>query len=310
MPNLFWKKSNRITVNVAEKPFVSEEELETYLSETSELLSDIYIFKRQVRGNSGQEIPDLIGIDKENNVVLLELKNTLVNEDIAPQVLRYAIWAETHPDSLKALWLEYEDKPDDVDVNWDALSIRIVIVAPEYKTTVPKMISKIDYDVDLLEIKRFALEKNEFVSIKSLDKEKGEIGGVTRAQEVYDESFYKNNFNKKSVENFLKIAKQIDRYQTGKGWNLTKKFNRNYIGFKHGFFNVFGVKWLGSRSFGVFFKIQEKLIKKIVTQEPLKYRDDSQWGELVYRVDQNIIFNPNNLNKLFTESYRKVVGLD
>ena len=98
MQNFFWKKNENL-VSIEEVPFRTEEELEKYVfGEQAELLEDIFVFKRQVRAS--RDIPDLIGVDRDNNVVIIENKNTEVTEDILPQILRYALWAETNPDSV------------------------------------------------------------------------------------------------------------------------------------------------------------------------------------------------------------------
>jgi len=48
------------------------------------------------------------------------MKNVTVDASIIPQVLQYAFWAETNPDSIKSLWLECENKPDDLTISWDS----------------------------------------------------------------------------------------------------------------------------------------------------------------------------------------------
>ena len=115
MYNIYFKNKQNKTTTAIEEPFKTEEEFEKYLMETKELFSDIFILKRQV--NTGRDIPDMIGVDRDNNIVIIENKNVLVTEDILPQVLRYAIWAETNPDSIKAMWLEAENRPDDIEID-------------------------------------------------------------------------------------------------------------------------------------------------------------------------------------------------
>ena len=68
MPNLFWRKSTGEVLNVIESPFRTEEQLESYLQKTRELLSDLFIIKRQVRTARRSDIPDLIAFDKEEGV--------------------------------------------------------------------------------------------------------------------------------------------------------------------------------------------------------------------------------------------------
>ena len=121
MPNLFWKNNKNKTVNLVEQKFKSEEEFEKYIYNNKELLSDIFIINRQIRARGGREIPDIIGIDNDGNVIIIEMKNTIVDENILPQVLKYALWAQTNPDSIKLLWSECKDKPEDIDIDWDNL---------------------------------------------------------------------------------------------------------------------------------------------------------------------------------------------
>ena len=85
--------------------------------------------------------------------LIIENKNIIVTEDILPQILRYAIWAETNPDSIKAMWLESEDRPEDIEVDWDSVEIRIIILAPSIKLTVSRLLRKINYNIELIEVR-------------------------------------------------------------------------------------------------------------------------------------------------------------
>lgn len=100
MANLFWKSKDKV-VNLVESPFKTEEEFERTVFGTAELLEDISLLKRQVRGGNKPGIPDIIGVDSDGSICILELKNKSVDASIIPQVLEYAIWAETNPDSIK-----------------------------------------------------------------------------------------------------------------------------------------------------------------------------------------------------------------
>lgn len=153
MANLFWK-TRKGTQALLDKPFKTEEEFERTVFSTAELLKDIFLLKRQVRGGNKVGIPDIVGVDKEGNVCIIEMKNTEVDADIIPQVLQYAFWAETNPDSIKALWLQCEDKPDDIEINWDKLQVRILIIAPTIRRSTLDLVNRINYPVDPIEVKR------------------------------------------------------------------------------------------------------------------------------------------------------------
>ena len=100
MTNLYWRTEGK-TRNLIPKPFESETEFEEYIYKNQELLGDIFIIHRQIRTGSKQGIPDLLGVDQDESVCIIEMKNIEVSEEILPQVLGYAIWAETNPDSIK-----------------------------------------------------------------------------------------------------------------------------------------------------------------------------------------------------------------
>lgn len=119
MANLFWKQKGAKTLNLLSTPFASEEEFEKVIYETEEILEDIFLIKRQIRGGKKAGIPDIIGIDNDGNVCIVEMKNVAIDASVIPQVLDYALWAQTNPDSIKNLWLEAPKQPEDVVVNWD-----------------------------------------------------------------------------------------------------------------------------------------------------------------------------------------------
>src|SRR5690606_7294503 len=104
----------------------SENELEAYIFANQEILGgDISIIYRQIRTGNRQGIPDMLGVDQDARVCIVELKNAEANEDVLSQALGYAMWAETNPDSIKAIWLESKHRPEDIALDWDNLDIRI-----------------------------------------------------------------------------------------------------------------------------------------------------------------------------------------
>ena len=100
MVNLYWKNKNQIK-DVEEKRFLNEADFEKFIFDNQSILGgDISIIHRQVRSGTKDGIPDMIGIDTDNRICIIELKNSEAVEEIVPQALQYAIWAETNPDSI------------------------------------------------------------------------------------------------------------------------------------------------------------------------------------------------------------------
>ncbi|MBU4201366.1 MAG: hypothetical protein KKG09_01665 [Verrucomicrobia bacterium] len=305
MANLFWRTKKR-TKALVDRPFKTEAEFEKTVFESSELLKDIFQLKRQIRGGNKSGIPDIIGIDADGSVCIIEMKNCEVDASIIPQVLQYAFWAETNPDSIRALWLECENKPEDIQVAWDDLQVRIIVIAPTILRSSLHLVNKIGYPVDLIEVKRWVEGDNEFLLVNRLEEEapvnrqRRPVSGLR----VYDEAFYKTERNSKSVDEFIRYAREIERLVAKKGWQLETKFNRGYCGFKAGFFNAFGVKWWGTKSFGIFVKITQSEAKRF-NPSPANYAN--LWKEAYYKIETGKT-KTNNFLPIFEFAYRKLAG--
>lgn len=281
MANLFWKTKKGVKALLA-TPFKTEEELEKIVFEHSELLEDIFLLKRQVRGGSKSGIPDIIGIDSDGNVCIIEMKNCAVDASIIPQVLQYAFWAESNPDSIKSLWLECDNRPDDIVVTWENVQVRILIIAPSILRSTLDLVVKINYPVDLIEVKRWVEADHEILLVNKLEPEPKKATRPVTGLLVYDEAFYKTLYNTKSVDDFMRYTKELTALVKTTGWKLEPKYNKHYCGYKAGFFNAFGVKFYGSKTFGFFFKLTEQEAKSV--NIPMT-RYDEQWREAVYYIE-------------------------
>jgi hypothetical protein len=250
------------------------------------LLSDLFIIRRQVQTGHHSDRPDLIAVDKEGSLVIIELKNGTVNEDVITQVLRYATWAETNPDSIKNMWLEHEDRPADIKIRWDHLSIKVLIIAPSVSSRVLRLANKIKYPMSFLEIKRFCIDKDEFILIEQLEPEPEVKVVVAGGQDTYDKKYYLEEYNEKSVPKFFEMIKSIDRLVEEKGWELEKKMNKGYVSYKYGFPIVFAATWIGSKSFGIFFKLPKKKAQAMAIHGLSLHRYDDQWKQALYKVEK------------------------
>lgn len=285
MANLFWRQKSKKTLNLLSTPFASEEDFEKVIFETKEILEDIFLIKRQLRGGKKAGIPDIIGIDNDGNVCIVEMKNVATDASVIPQVLAYAFWAQENPDSIKNLWLEAPEQPEDIVVNWDKYEVRIIIIAPAIEPSTLELVNTINYPVDLIEIKRWVEGSSQFLLVNKLEPERTKKMRPVRGLEVYDREFYESHFNKHSVEAFLAFAEKTEHLIRAKGWPLETKFNKHYCGFKHGFFNAFGIQWIGSKTFAFFFKLPKSVAEKIRPNGLKMDRYDDQWKQAFYYID-------------------------
>ncbi|MGB3903993.1 MAG: hypothetical protein WBB22_03660 [Anaerolineae bacterium] len=307
MPNLFWKSGTGETINVVETGFGTEDALEEYIQEHPEVLGELFIIARQTRSATRRDQPDLIAVDADGQVVIIELKKDTATEDAIPQVLRYAIWAETNPDSIKAIWLEAEDRPEDLEINFDALRIKIMIIAPSIAANVLRLVNRITYDVELVEIARFAVRDSEFVLITQ--REPAAIEGIrtTVTRQKWDEDFYRKEHHPKSVDGFMRAVRASERLIKQKEWHLETKFNKWYVGFKHGFPNVFAVAWLGSRSYALWFKVPKEVAEAARIEGYPMLRYQTEFKQALYKIGSStdiLKFLP-----LIEKAYENITGL-
>jgi len=308
MSNLFWKTESGELATLAGSEFKTEEQLEDYLYANPQLLGELVIISRQTKTGSRRDIPDLIAVDTDGNVVIIEIKRGIATEDVIPQVLRYAIWAETNPDSIKALWLECENKPDELEIDWDSLAIRIMIIAAEIPSNVLRLVNRISYPTELVEVSRFSGEAGElFVLVNPRTPEPVPKNKTVAGQQVWDEQWYRNNYNPDSVTHFLATVKRIEEIVAENDWQLVSKMNKNYVGFKYGFFNAFGVEWAGSKTFYLFFKMPKDVYESL----DLSFVDHATYDEGWKQVECKVTGKDYPLDKLvpvFEIAYRKLAG--
>jgi len=309
MANLFWKWGKGKTLNLLSVPFTSEEELELAVFNTKGLMAEVYPLKRQVRGGKKPGVPDIIGVDKDGNVCIVEIKNVRVDATILPQVLRYAIWAESNPDSIKNLWHEADEQPEDVQMSFDEYHVRIIIIAPSIDRSTLSLAGKINYPVDLLEVIRWSEDSNEFLLVNRLESENTAKVKPVRGLPNYDRQFYEAHFNKTSVGHFLHYVEETKRFVRKKGWPLEAKFNRNYCGFKSGFFNAFGIKWIGSKSFAFFFKLSREVAEKSTPKGVPMTRYDALWKDAIFKIEPHKT-RVESLAPLFKAAVETLEGKD
>ena len=308
MQNLFWKLHGE-TRTLIEQPFQSESEMEKYIYANPDLLGDVYIIYRQVKTGQKQGIPDMVGVDQDGRICIIELKNQSADEGILPQALGYAIWAETNPDSIKAIWLESKQKPENIGIDWDNLDIRLILVAPTYKSTVARMAGKIGYPIDLIQIKRYMFEENEFVSVEYLEETSYPKVRTTKGVTEWDWGYYESEHGRKAMALVKQTVENIESYVKQKGWNLPFNINKYYVGFKFGNKVIFNVAWGGTYAWKLKFKIPK--------ESAMDYRG-TDWEFQTYDEGfKEAIFRPlkespdiRELERFFVEAYSKVSGIN
>jgi len=300
MNNLFWIQKNKKTFNLLEKPFASEDEFERKVFHTKELLGDIFLINRQTRGGSKYGIPDIIGVDNDGNVCIIEMKNVETDSSVIPQVLGYALWAEKNPDSIKSILLEMHDVPEDIEVDWKDYQVRIIIIAPKIDPSTLDAVAKINYEVDLIEIKRWIEKSAEFLLVNKLEHTHSKKVRPVRGTMVYDRMFYEQRKNKNSIKIFFEISDKTNKIVEDQEWSLERKYNKNYCSFKYGAFIVFHIQWMGTKSLAIGLKLPKSIAKRNQPKSWKMEKYHERRNTAYYKIDNSK--NINNLLPLFKKS--------
>lgn len=308
MLNLYWKTGEQ-TVTLVAKPFPTETALESYVLQNQDILGgDIYIIHRQIRTGSKEGIPDMIGVDQDSRVCIIELKNVEADESILPQALGYAIWAETNPDSIKAIWLESKQKPEDISIDWDNMDLRVILIAPSFKRNVLRMAGKIGYPVDLVQIQRYCAEDHEFLLVEVLEDEQKPKAGVTTVKQDWDWEYYESEHGKDATAQFRAAVEALERFVQKQGWDLPYNLNKYSAGFKLGNKVVFEVAWGGTYAWHVRAKLPKETAEGFKGEHWEFQRYDSSFHQALFRPLQPNEMSIEKLEPFLIEAYRYVSG--
>jgi len=307
MLSLYWKTDNQ-TRSLIEKPFKSEAEFEKYIFENQDLLGDIYVIHRQIRTGSKQGIPDMLGVDQDARVCIIELKNEQATEDILPQSLGYAIWAETNPDSIKAIWLESKRKPEDIEIDWDNIDIRLVLIAPDFRETVLRMVSKLNYQVDLIRVRRYSFAEDEFLVVEVLEEKPKSRISTTKVMGDWDWGFYESEHGKEATAQFRKAVDAVEALVRKHGWDMPYNLNKYYTGFKLGNRVVASVGWGSTSTWHLKLKLPEELAKGFKGKVWEFQRYDHSFHEALFRPLNANAVDVSELDSLFQSAYEYVSG--
>lgn len=303
--NLIQIRSKTDTVLMSEVEIHPEKAIENLIFETQNLLPEIYKLKTQFATYNQNEVIDVIGLDNENNIVIIEIKDEMVDESALSQGIRYALWVEAHPDAIKNIWHERNKTPD---FDWEKdVSIRVVIVGPSFEALVPKLATKMGYNFDLIEIKKFTDGNLDYIFLNTLKTPEREKSRAINPIQGYDEAIYMRNFNPSSAQEFWKLANKLEDYIKNKKWNLTRANNKSYISFKYGFPIVFGLQFVGSKSFCFFFKVSKDIAEATEIKGYNIYRYEDQWKQAMHKVE-NANINLSLFEPLFEAAYKNIVG--
>jgi hypothetical protein len=158
-------------------------------------------------------------------------------------------------------------------------------------------------------VKRFVLDREQFVLISQVSPELETKPKPTHGLEVYDQAFYERSHGKEAVRQFISATKKIERLCSARGWALDLKFNKYYAGFKYGNKVCFSVHWGGTHAWYLALKVAESVARKAKAEGWEFQRYEEQWGQAVMRCLDPEKAQVSELGRLFEAAYRNIAGI-
>ena len=144
------EKDGKISQHYETTKIVKEKEIEDFLENNIQILEeDLMVIGRQVETDEGN-YADLMALDKDANVVIVELKRDLTPREVIAQIIDYGVWAEdlkyddlhaiakrNHLPDHHRLSDKFEEWTDEIDPEWNQTQ-KLYVVAQEIDPSTKK----------------------------------------------------------------------------------------------------------------------------------------------------------------------------
>ncbi|MDI1495077.1 MAG: hypothetical protein K8823_383 [Cenarchaeum symbiont of Oopsacas minuta] len=259
--DVFTRYNNKLS-KFQHQPNNFEIDLEDFLEKNPSILEDnLKIIGRQVNATPHGKI-DLLGLDSQNNLVIIEIKKNTAKYDAVAQAINYHLWAcklkitdlihikgKSKLKIPKKLTEDIRNTIDGKDVNFNEYP-RLYVVAEhlhENAITYAEKMKTTDIDIDCVEINFYDNKKIILVN------------KIFSTPTFFDDDISKYHNIDKSV---LDLVNTIKKYVNN--WSdVTIHHTKNYIAFKH-----------NKRNFLALHLRQHKLIAHIIKKnidDPKKF---------------------------------------
>lgn len=227
MARLFRLEESGELVKAGERPFTNEvSEMEPFIKRNPSILRDVFIFGEQITSSGRDKRTDLLAVDKNREVLIIELKKDQVDKSILNQVLAYENYWKKHPDAAKSIWMSFPNKPPRIEPDWEGYDPHVTIVAPFFDSELVEISNSKKLGIRFVEISRYQYERSIFIVVN--EPEALELKEtVVSARGGYNWDWYAEN---SADEDQVKVGKylldEIVRFSKQSGWEIEPKFNK------------------------------------------------------------------------------------
>ncbi|MFO7891976.1 MAG: hypothetical protein R6V04_16740 [bacterium] len=186
----------------------------------------------------------------------------------------------------------------------------MILIAPEFQETVPRMAGKIGYPIDLMQVRRFGFQEEEFLLVEVIKEKTLKKTSTTKVMGEWDWDFYESEHGGKATNQFKQAVEEVARIVERHGWNIPYNLNKYYTGFKLGNRVVFNVSWGGTYAWKVKMKVPKEHAQASDPSGWEFQRYDDNYNEAVFRPLDPDHFDVSQLEPLLVKAYNYIAGTD
>ncbi|MFO8145167.1 MAG: DUF5655 domain-containing protein [Candidatus Syntrophosphaera sp.] len=207
--------------------FKHEKNLQRLFEDNLETLMGVrFIASEFTTGDRQRGRIDTLGLDEDNSPTIIEYKKTS-KDNVINQGLFYLDWLVDHRGDFtlaarKALG-------GDVEVDWS--NPRLILIAESFSRYDEYAVNRIGANVELWEYRRYA---DDYLYLEPIfvTTQKSTTPDTKTETEVYDLEYHLGGKPDDVVVLFESLQERI--FQLNEDGDITEKYNKNYIGYKHG----------------------------------------------------------------------------
>jgi len=309
MARLYTIDASGEIVKTEKKPFESEiDELEPFIKKNPQIVEDLVIFGRQVMSAGRDKIIDLLAVNKDGEVVILELKKNIVGVDILSQVLRYRAFWKKSLEAVRNLWNQYNAKPEDIEPDWKNYDPKIMIIAPGFDKELIEASGINELPIEFLEISRYKHGNSIFIVVDKLEPPEISMKPTTTMKEYNWDWYAKEVADQRQLEIARGLYDQILKLYEKNNWKLTPKFNKWYLSFKYGYNNVVSLEFRHRGKVSICLVPLKDPKDDPSNRSPLRWNWDKTWNYWYVEIDSPS-FDLDKISGLIAEAYKNTVSI-
>lgn len=228
-------------------------DMETFIINNLSIIGEFQFLKKEATIGTMEKRPDILAVDEDGRLVIIELKNVFTGTEILEQIINYQNELRNMPDTVRKYYLEAKEIHDKINLD-TSLEPRVIVIAPEIEDKLISIMGNgLSFQAEGIEVKRFEENNETFVIVNHKEHQERRVKeSISRGEYNFETIAKDNKIPDKIILKLQELVEKLERFWDEENLNVKKKFNKNYIAFKHESSNICHLTpWADSIEFGV-----------------------------------------------------------